>query len=221
MKNEEQLLKLFYKEDDKNRPNKRPNINKPFIQDGFICATDGHMLVRIDESIHDWNLKYYETVDGLLPPDVSKVVPDADMLINDVVLTLDDLNESISKFPVEDYHYKCFDCDGTGYVDWSYTSLDATVYHLHDTCPACGGIGEIDRYTPVYAQFMIYGIAFCYGHLDLLRQAMSLMEVDKLVIRYAIENSSKPVLLSTEDNKVQILMAPQLYYNQVQHIDII
>jgi len=221
MKNEEQLLKLFYKDDAANRPNKRPNISKPFIQDGFICATDGCVLVRIDESIHDWKLKYYETVNGLLPPDVSKIVPDADMLIDDVVLSLDDLNESIGKFPVEDYHYKCSDCGGTGYVDWSYASFDATVYHLHDTCPVCSGTGEIDRYTPAYAQFMICGVALCYGHVDLLRQAMGLMEIDKLVIRYANENSTKPMMLSTEDNKVQILMAPQLYYKQVQHIDII
>ena len=213
MKNEEQLLRLFYKED-----KDRPNISKPFIQDGFICATDGRMLIRIDESMHDTSLGYEETVDGSIPPDVSKVMPDMQI---DEELTLDYLKDVIRKFPVDDYDYLCSECGGSGYVDWSYTSLDGTVYHLHDTCPVCSGIGEIDRYESAYAQFMIHGNAFSYGYIDTLIQAMNMMEIERLVIRYALEDSMKPVLLTTEDKKVQILMAPGLKYKTLIHIDII
>ena len=213
MKNEEQLLRLFYREDEN-----RPNISKPFLQDGFVCASDGHMLIRIDESIYDSHLGYKETVDGLKPPVVSKVMPEMQI---DEELTLDYLKDIIRKFPVDDYDYLCSECGGSGYVDWSYTGFDGTVYHLHDTCPVCGGIGEIDRYESAYAQFMIHGNAFGYGCIDTLIRAMNMMEIDRLVIRYALEDSMRPVLLTTEDKKVQILMMPQNKCQSLTHIDII
>lgn len=210
LKNERTILQMFYSDEEY-----RVNIRSPFLQNGYVCASDGKMLIRIDESLYDTTLGYKETVDGLLPPDLEKVIPKVNF---EEILTLGELEDAIRKYPVSDYDYRCPECGGTGCVDWTYESRDGSVHHLNDVCPECDGEGTLYKYSELYAQYMIHGVAFCYAHIDTLIKTMKLIGVELLVIRFVEEYTPRPVLLTTTDNKVQIMMSPQLVSDRLSKI---
>lgn len=114
----------------------RPVMHKPFEVDGFVYATDAHVLVRI---IKD---RYKLKLDNPHKPlNLSKIsfdfVSSEKLKLNkkdfDKLKTKDELKEVGN---IE----KCDSCDGFGEVEWEFES-----YTRDFDCPVCDGEGKIGK----------------------------------------------------------------------------
>ena len=198
MKNEKEIIRMFVGTDEN-----RPALLSPFRQDGKICATDGRILILIDESLCEE--KYEEKPNGIKVPIVSKVIPVADI---DVPLLAHQLQVALDKAP-EEKDRTCTECGGDGSVMWRYKASNDKEYSQHGECPVCGGTGELDDYSTVKYQFMIYGSYFCYKHLKVILNFMKLLGISELrVLHHAnTADEGSPMLLSTKG--IEVLLMPQ------------
>ena len=185
-----------------------PNIQMPFRQDGHICATDGHMLIRIVEKMCEG--EYYETVNGLTPPNISKVIPEPDI---DVPLTIKMINKALEKAP-EEKDRRCPECNGEGNVTWTYTDRLYNKHEMQAQCPECDGTGELYDYTAVKYQFDFMGCCLCYFHLKTLLKTMEILHTDTLHCRHA--QQPQAMLLTTEG--VEIIAMPQIQDDKLKQI---
>lgn len=119
-------------------------MNKPFIIDNDIYATDGKILVRFKGCAKDFP-KITEHKD-----DSSKIInvfnDKASMYIRISIGKLDSLLNSIE--PIDEMVYEnkkveCDDCGGHGTVDFIYKSIDGELFYTTETCPVCGGKGSL------------------------------------------------------------------------------
>lgn len=127
----ELLVKFVCDEDD------RPSLAKPFKQNGYICATDAHNLLRVDA-------KYIANADKypkLESPDVERIIPKSDP---EFAITVDALRAAFVNCGIDyDVAYtECPYCDD-GEVQWKFTDSDGDTHTKWDDCPLCGGTGSL------------------------------------------------------------------------------
>lgn len=128
----------------------RPCLQKPFIQGKYICATDGHIILRVDRNIIPQSNEDY-TPKGHVP-DVSKVIPAPDPTFT---ITLKEIINCLVASGLDYNHLttNCDECDGTGDVRWEYRDRDCKYHTRIDKCPCCNGLGEIpngyDRFCTI------------------------------------------------------------------------
>ena len=196
MKNERELLMLFYDSD-----NYREVLRQPFLQDGKVCATDGHILIRIDSSLCEGS--YDEKPGGLTPPRTASVVPTVTI---DIAVARQQIERALEQAP-EECNRQCPECNGSGDVTWEYRDRHYNKHTMEETCPVCDGSGTVDDYTVIKYQFIFCGKALGYHAVKTLLAAMSWLDIDTIRL---VNADAKPMLFKPENMDVEILLMPQI-----------
>lgn len=119
-------------------------MDKPFIIDNDIYATDGKILVKFKGCVKDFP-EITEHIDN--PSRIINVFNDNPSIYTKIsVDKLDSLLNSINpvdEIVYEDKEVECDDCEGYGTVDFTYTSIDEELFYTTDTCPVCNGKGSL------------------------------------------------------------------------------
>lgn len=203
MENEKYLLDLYVLS---SKSEYRENIKVPFRQNGRVCATDGHMLIRIAESLCE--KEYTDMPNGLKPVNTSAVIPKPNMC---ETITARMLNRALKKAP-EEKNRCCPECNGDGTVEYEYRDRYGNTYTTEEDCPVCGGTGQMIEYTPSKYQFTLYGQSLCYNHLKMLLRTMAYLKTDSLRLRHIKkgDDDSMAILFDVEGKDIEILAMPQL-----------
>lgn len=212
MENERYLLNLYVHPESEYRQ----NIQKPFRQDGRICATDGRMLIRIAEGLCEE--EYTDMPNGLKPVNTSKVIPQKNMC---ETVTAEMLSKALEKAP-EEKERKCPECGGSGQVEYEYRDRHYDRHTIEGDCPECEGTGEVGDYTAIKYQFTLHGHALSYNHLKTLLRTMAYLKTDNLRLRHIQkgEGDSQQLLFDVEDKDIEILAMPQLRNEELKEIKI-
>jgi RecJ-like exonuclease len=112
--------------------NERDLLKQVFQANGYLCATDAHILIRIKPD-KSFDLSAFN--------DFSDKVKVHFFEKNcNHVIGLNSLREAISKIPIKDVREKieCPECDGYGTVEWEYKENSKEF-----DCPKCDGHGDI------------------------------------------------------------------------------
>lgn len=206
MKNERELLMLFYDSD-----NCREVLRQPFLQDGKVCATDGYVLIRINGSLCEGS--YEEKPGGLTPPRTASVVPAA---TTDIAVTRQQIERALERAP-EERNRQCPECEGSGDVTWEYRDRHYNTHTMEGTCPVCDGSGTVDDYTVIKYQFIFCGKPFCYHYVKTLLSAMSWLDIDTI----RLVNADEPMLFKPENMDVEILLMPQIRDEKLDCVTVI
>ena len=207
MKNERELLMLFYDSD-----NCREVLRQPFLQDGKVCASDGHVLIRIDGSLCEGC--YDEKPGGLTPPRTAKVVPEA---TTDIAVTRQQIERALEQAP-EERNRQCPECEGSGDVTWEYRDRHYNTHTMVETCPVCDGSGTVDDYTVIKYQFIFCGKALDYHAVKTLLAAMSWLGIDTIRL---VNADAQPMLFKPENMDVDILLMPQIRDDKLDAVKVI
>lgn len=207
MKNERELLMLFYDSD-----NCREVLRQPFLQDGRVCATDGHVLIRIDSSLCEDS--YDEKPGGLTPPCVANVVPEA---TTDIAVTRQQIERALEQAP-EERNRQCPECKGSGDVTWEYRDRHYNKHTMEETCPVCDGSGTVDDYTVIKYQFIVCGKALGYHAVKTLLAAMSWLDIDTIRL---VNADAQPMFFKPENMDVEILLMPQIRDDKLDCVTVI
>lgn len=163
-------------------PDYHPILVQPFWQNNKLCATDGHVLIRIDKNL----VENPEWVPQPQPktkyPDTGSVIPEYSL---DIPLTVNQIQNAIQKAKIVDEYEPCDDCHGTGMVTWEYEGL-VNDYTKEDKCPVCGGDGhrgKTGRRIPDPDQpYQIQGLTFKGKRLTWLLKVMEYLQIQELTI---------------------------------------
>lgn len=115
----------------------RPVLMKPFEQNGYVCATNSHALIRVAKKFISEDFSTDK-----LTPDVAGVMPEHNPIS---AITIDTLRGEFVRQQI-DYDLTtadCPDCDDEGEVKWEYTDTDGDKHKMWAECPCCGGTGII------------------------------------------------------------------------------
>ena len=200
MKNLRQLIYNYFI-----NPDDHPILSQPFWQDKKLCASDGHVLIRIDKNL----VENPEWVPQPQPktkyPDTGSVIPEYSL---DIPLAVNQIQNAIQKAKIVDEYEPCDDCHGTGMVTWEYEGL-VNDYTKEDKCPVCDGEGHLQktgRQIPDPKQlYAVRNLFFSGKRMAWLLDVMQQMEITKLVIRAITEIT---MLLTTDG--VEILIASEI-----------
>lgn len=211
MENERQLLGMYV-----NVGEYRRNISMPFRQDGRICATDGHMMIRIAEGLCEG--EYTDMPFGLKTPDTNSVMPEPNMCED---VTAEMLEHALENAPKEKER-KCPECGGSGTVDYTYCDRFCNYHTVEDDCPECDGTGEVSDYTVIRNHFTLHGNALCYHHLKTLLRTMRYLQTGSLRLRYMQKEDghSLALLFDVEGKDIEILVMPQIRDRKMEEIKI-
>lgn len=189
------LLDIFiYREDDM-----RPSLEKPMEQDGYICATDTHIAIRIKKEMLTGE---YEQRDA---PNFARIFPASKPKYS---ITLKAILEAIAKCGLDEVRYvDCPECNGSGEVDWYYHDKDGDTHTHEDKCPVCRGDGT--AFNGV-RRFIFLGneYAFQAYYLICIVKAMRLLGVD--TIRVTPKNCNGWLFEPCEG--VEIVLMPRSTY---------
>ena len=194
----------------------RQNISSPFRQAGRICATDGHILIRIAEGLCKG--EYTDTPNGLKAPNTASVMPQPNMC---ETVTEKMIERALEKAP-EEKDRRCPECDGSGRVDYRYMDRHYDYHSMEGDCPECDGTGEASDYTAIKYQFVLHGNALHYHHLKVLLNTMLYLKTDSLRLRHIRkdEDDLSGILFDTEGRDVEILFVPMLRDDKLEEIKI-
>lgn len=123
----EKAFDLFYTKDEL-----RPKISSPFEADGYVVASNGHVLIRVRKNRVDF--EYDASNKG---PDMTGIIPEYNrnslLQLNkqffDVYKTVDEYEDVIK-------NVECYKCRGKRVVEWTHES-----YKKLSACPICSGKG--------------------------------------------------------------------------------
>lgn len=126
----------------------RPAIEKPFEQDGYVCATDTHILIRVERELVGVD---YSTPTNA--PMVSRVMPEPNPSF---IITRDDIFDALIKCGIDNIDREtedCPHCHGFGDVTWEFYDNYGDRHTMVEDCPCCDGEGEvkngIDKYIAI------------------------------------------------------------------------
>lgn len=134
----DEVLLLYVSREDHN-----PKYRIPFLRHPYIYATNGHILIRVNENIVQ--TKY----------DGSKLNPESMFGLSncDHIITIDELKTLVSSPDIgmmdetttTGKNIVCKECNGDGVVEWEYGRWSEDF-----DCPACGGSGyeESEKEVP-------------------------------------------------------------------------
>lgn len=205
--NEQELLSLFYnKEDDLH-----PYITAPYLKNGYVCATDAHILIRIKAEILNGEYKETERCNIDLPSDNCNFI-----------ISLQEIEKILSSIPqVEEKvkvgeDIKCMECDGTGEVEWEYQDRSGHYHYEDHECPICEGSGfdsesqyvKTGRMIPDNeCTIQIRSIVFKAKFIEVLSKAMKIIGIDE--IQCVHQAPAKPCIFRVDDN-IEIIIMPCL-----------
>ena len=209
IKNEKELLDLFVCKNDYPQKLTRPFEN--LYYEGKVWASEGHLLLVIDKECLS---EEYEK-DKLHLPEIKE------RNINTVV-TKKAIQEAFSKCEqVEEEvtigkNADCEECDGSGYVDWEYTTRGGKVYYEEDECPVCKGSGYSEeaiskktgkKIADPDAPMKIDTMGVFSRYVQIVLKTMDLLEVDE--IRHVFTSDKEPNLYLIADG-IKLYWMPAL-----------
>lgn len=190
----------------------RPQLHKPFLQDGYVVATNANIMIRVRQEL----LKE-EYAENSHAPIVSKVLTSCNF---DKTVTLEKLEAAIAQCPLGDEEIliseaiDCSDCDGDGEVEWEYTDKNLNTYREYHKCPVCHGSGmsrpakyrKTGRKVPEYnAPIDVYGLNFSAILLMTLCDAMRLLGLSQA--QYIARHIGKANIFHLIDG-VEVIIMP-------------
>lgn len=162
-----------------------PKLKAPFLCDGYICATETHILLRVRQDL----LPGYE----VNQKDVLNIAAVIHPVNCDRQITLPQLRAALEQCPLVDEEVlvspevPCPECDGEGFVQWEYTDKDHYTHHEVYNCPVCDGTGIkslaiyslTGRKAPADSTYIaIGGIPFSARFLLKIADTMQLLGID-------------------------------------------
>lgn len=212
IKDEEKLLSLFV-----DKEHSKDTIRAPFLCNGYVCATDNHILVMVNP----------EALTKLYTPAKLKLEAILTPQNVDFVITIQEIEAGLAKLPqiVENNlispAVECDECGGEGTVSWEYRDKEYHLYKDYFDCPLCKGTGE--RYRAVYkptgrtildyhAVIGIYEAKFAGTLIQKVVDAAQHLGVD--TIRYVACHKQKANMFILNDDVKLIIMPNQL---EAQH----
>ena len=201
--NEQELFELFCDPD-----SIRLFTQKPYYETRRkkVFATDGRILIMMDPSILSDS---YEEIEK---PSIYTVFRDS----MEGYFTFESLKKVFESFEMEkelvlmEEGQECEECEGSGYVEWTYIDLENNTYELTHECPICDGDGKAEDVfestgfmIPVDDSIVRIGKSFFRGILaQKLLWAMEYFKVDK-----AGFSEDEKTICFTLGNGVQIAVA--------------
>lgn len=202
--NEQELLSLFYDKDDI-----RPSMSAPYLKNGYVCATESHILIRIKAETLNGE---YKEVDGL-----NLTLPRYNC---NFTISLQDIKTALANIPqVEEVkrfggNVICQECNGEGEVEWEYRDKRGHYYYDYFECPACNGSGYLDAPTSIKtgkkipdldSPIRVRNEPIRAAFIEILGKAMEIIGVDKVWCVH--QASRKPVIFRVDDN-IEIAIMP-------------
>ncbi len=135
--NEQELFELFC-----DPYSNREQLQNPYYEKSTktVYATDGRVAILMNPNVTSLS---YEEIE----------FPIIGSLIKGAVkghFTLESLRKTLEFFKVEEEQFiieegrKCEECEGSGYVEWTYIDLENNTYELTHECPICDGDGKAE-----------------------------------------------------------------------------
>lgn len=112
------------------RDHLKPAMLKPCLVNGFVIATNGHVLIKIKQELLSGS---YSIIEGF--PNTEKIL-NSPRLEQPVIYNKEELRKQFEKYkivPLYDMR-ECIECNGDGY-------LECNLGHGHE-CKKCNGEGE-------------------------------------------------------------------------------
>lgn len=205
--NEQELLSLFYKQED----NLRPYMTAPFLKNGYVCATEAHILIKI--KAETLNGEYRET-------EFCNIEWPADNC--NFFVSLQEIETVLSSIPKVEEEKKiredimCMECAGEGVVEWEYQDKSGHYHYVEHECPMCEGSGFKSESRYVKTRRMIpyeesgiqvRRIVIKAEFLEVLSKAMRIIGVDE--IRCVHQAPANPCIFRVDDN-IEIIIMPRL-----------
>ena len=212
MKNELEILNLYTDPD-----SLRDVLKAPFEQNGYVVASDGYCLIRIEKSVINgsYNHQDYPKIAG---EGSEKLFPSTN---HGCRMSIDDFREAIKDAPqIEETKVvrdavKCEECEGEGSVVWVYEA-SARDYEEEYDCPVCNGCGyskEIKEKTgrmiaDPEAATMIQDRYFLVRNIERMIRTMELLEADDVWLRFDTQRPYEQMQFEFVSKKVDGLMMP-------------
>lgn len=160
----EKVFNLFIAGDD----DLRPDLCRPFKQDGFYYATDAYSLIFLP--VQGTDLPFQEQY----KPCPAKIIPKEPNC--NIEINVADLERQLLPDMIDEME-DCTECEGKG-------ERDCDMGHTHD-CPNCDGTGEKKTSTDKKIEdptkmFVLDGIGFQYWQLRRLIDACKLLGVETI-----------------------------------------
>ncbi len=159
-----------------------PEYVAPFWQDQKLVATEGHIMLAIDEEVA---LQYVSKDDyeHLAKPNINALLHRF-LDTGDCDLTRDELERAIGLVPKCDYG-DCEECKGSGQVRVNYRVHGGQLYALNADCPVCSGTGRVyldpRKKVPVDKfPMLLDGQYFRSGMMYKILQIMKLLGIDDM-----------------------------------------
>jgi len=130
---ENKLFEIFL-----DKENSRKEIKKPFVNNGWVAATESHICLLIKPEF----LK--QTYEPRVLPNVLKILTEPNI---DITISRAKLLNGIKAISTEKEKrvispgVKCRECDGVGEVEWQYCDSNGYDYCEDFECPICHGSG--------------------------------------------------------------------------------
>lgn len=201
---ESELLSLFYEVDPI-----RPKLSAPYLKDGYVCATDTHIMVRIKAEV--LNREYNEV------EDLNLVLPSGNCNFK---VSLKEINDALAAIPQIDEEIEvrgdkeCPECDGEGGVEWEYIDQAGKRHYKFCDCPVCDGTGYIDKPHRIKTgkkipaedcPIQIRSVIFESKYLYILRRAMEIIGLSE--IRCIHQKLGLPCIFVVDEN-IEIVIMP-------------
>ena len=152
----------------------RPLLKSPFEQNGYVCATNTHALIRVSKRFITDD---YSTDKRL--PDVASVMPEHNPIS---AITIDTLRGEFVRQNI-DYDTTttdCPECDEECEVEWEYTDSDGDKYKMWAECPCCGGTGVIPN--GINKKCQVIGATISVHYMLLIYHVMVALGIGKVEI---------------------------------------
>ena len=163
----------------------REILNKVFRQNGYVVASDGHILIRVPEG----RVKDADHIPVQDLPHINSILPSETPL--DIPLTKSLIKKKIEEAPTVADKLKCKDCEGSGKVEWYYDDKEGCQHTDTFKCPVCKGKGyvsETGRMIPDPRQLFSLADGLMDAEcLDNIVKVMDVFKVTKVCIRASDE----------------------------------
>ena len=135
--NEQELFELFC-----DPYSNRVQLQKPYYEKSTktVYATDGRVVILMNPNVTSLS---YEEIDF---PLIGNLIEGA----GKEFFTLEALKKVLASFGMEEEQViiekgtECEECEGSGYVEWTYIDLENNTYELTHECPICDGDGKAE-----------------------------------------------------------------------------
>lgn len=174
----------------------RPVMMKPFEQDGYVCASDTHILIRV--------AKKYITEDystDKQTPDVARIMLEYNPQF---AITAHNLRSVFVQRGIDydELKVNCPHCDEECEVEWTFEDKDGDTHTMWAECPCCNGTGYVPNGKNHYIEIKEKTVRAYY--MLILYQTMMELNID----RAEVSISDKQQIMFTLDDGVDVIIMP-------------